>query len=379
MAWIWTFGDAFASDAWLRSLSLVATLVAVAAVSLAAKRISGRRAGLVAGLILALMPGVARYSQEGRVYALALAFAALSTWFLVEFTHSGRCRWIVAYSLTLFFFAPIAPFGLTVIIGQAVLMLTIAEYRKHLSIWLISLLGLAPGLFLQLYGASKISSQHDWVPQPTLEGLFRGILWPGALPASGDVAVVLSAVVIAAWVLLLSKKKTTPWALATVVGLLTLYFVSIVFANFWIVRSALPLAVFLAIGAGIALARTPIVNISVISLLLFAFTWPDYAAPRQMGGRAEDVKAASLIVEQFGKPGDVINTKSRSWLEFGVKRYVPNANDFVFADNSAGRAWVFSGDAREIDCEKVQEWVIPGNGLLTLCSSLPVEWTAEFQ
>jgi mannosyltransferase len=112
-------------------------------VSLTAKRISGKRAGLVAGLILALMPGVARYSQEGRVYALALAFAALSTWFLVEFTHGGRRRWIVAYAITLFFFAPIAPFGLTVIAGQAVLLLAIREYRNHLSIWLIALLGLS--------------------------------------------------------------------------------------------------------------------------------------------------------------------------------------------------------------------------------------------
>lgn len=379
VAWVWTFGDAFGSDAWLRSLSLVATLIAVAAVSLTAKRIAGSRAGLAAGLFLALMPGVARYSQEGRVYALALAFAALSTWFLVEFNHSERRGWIFAYAGTLFFFAPIAPFGLTVVIGQATLMLIIKEYRKNLKAWLISLVGLVPGLSLQLYAASKISSQHDWVPQPTLEGLFRGILWPGALPASGDVAVLVSAVVIAAWALLLSRRRTTPWAIATIVGLLTLYFVSIIFVNFWIVRSALPLAVFLAIGAGVAMARTPIANVAVIGILLFAFTWPDYAGSRQLGGRAEDVKAAALIVEEFGKPGDVINTKSRGWLEFGVKRYVPNADEFIFADSSVGRAWVFSGDAREIICDKEQEWTIPGRGLLTLCASLPEGWQAELQ
>jgi mannosyltransferase len=354
-------------------------LLAVAAVSLAAKRISGYRARLAAGLFLALMPGVARYSQEGRVYAIALALSALSMWFLVEFTHSGNRRWIIAYAVALFFLAPIAPFALTVLIGQAIIIAMNSEYRKFIKIWLISLSGLVPGLSLQLYAASKISSQHDWVPEPTLGGLFKGILWPGALPASGDVAVVVSAVVIAAWALLLSTRQANPWAIATIAGLLTLWIVSMVFVNFWIVRSALPLSIFLVIGAGIALARTPLLNIAVISLLLFAFTWPDYSGPRQLGGRAEDVKAAALIVEEFGMPGDVINTKSRGWLEFGVKRYVPNADQFSYSDSSLGRAWIFSGDARDIECDQIEEWQIPGNGFLTLCSSLPNGWRATFQ
>lgn len=379
VTWVWTFGDSWASDAWLRALSLVATLLAVAAVSMAAKRLSGVRAGLAAGLFLALMPGVARYSQEGRVYALALGLAALSMWFLIEFVHSGRRAWVIAYAVSLFFLAPIAPFALTILVGQAVIMLSNVGYRRFFKIWLFSLLSLTPGIFLQLYAASKVSSQHDWIPQPTVQGVLQGFLWPGALPGAGDVAVVISAVVIAAWALLLSTKKANFWAFATLLGLLSLWFVSVTFVNFWIVRSALPLAIFLAIGAGVALAQTPTVNILLIGLLLFAFSWTDYSGPRQLGGRAEDVKAAASIVEEFGLPNDVINTKSRGWLEFGVKRYVKHWELFTYADTSASRAWIFSGDARNIECDRIQEWNIPGNGFLTLCASLPNGWKADFQ
>ena len=67
-------------NAWgLRSFSAFAGILAVAAVSIVAWRLDGRRAGLCAGLLAAVHPLHVHYSQEARAYALWTVLVAL-TW-----------------------------------------------------------------------------------------------------------------------------------------------------------------------------------------------------------------------------------------------------------------------------------------------------------
>lgn len=378
-AWVWTLGGLLEADAWLRGLSVVATLIGVAATSLAARRLAGTQAGLIAGLLLALMPGVVRFSQEARVYAIGLGLAAVATWFLVEAMSSHRRRWWWGYAGTLFFLAPIAPFALTIVVGHAVLLVGHRSPRQSVRAWLASLLALVPGVALQLFGASKSSSQHDWIAEPTLSGLLIGLTWPGSHPGPGDVAVILSIVVIGSLVLALSSARGIYWGLAALVGICVLWLTSAFFINFWIVRSSLPLAVFLAIGAGIALSRVAWWQVFLLMMIFVASSWPEYAMSRQEGGRAEDVKVAAAIVDREGQSGDTVNTKSRGWLEFGVKRYSVDPERYLYGESSPGRAWVFSGDARSINCDVLNRWDIPGKGELTLCAALPQGWSADFQ
>ncbi|WP_241192324.1 glycosyltransferase family 39 protein [Streptomyces sp. ADI96-02] len=67
----------------LRLPSVFATAVAAAGVAALGARLSGPRAGLLAGLAFAVLPDVQKYSQEGRSYALVCALVVWATYVLV--------------------------------------------------------------------------------------------------------------------------------------------------------------------------------------------------------------------------------------------------------------------------------------------------------
>nr|WP_249924736.1 glycosyltransferase family 39 protein [Streptomyces californicus] len=62
----------------LRLPSVLAVAATAAGVGLLGRRLAGPRAGLFAGLVLALLPSLQRYAQEGRSYALVCALMTLS-------------------------------------------------------------------------------------------------------------------------------------------------------------------------------------------------------------------------------------------------------------------------------------------------------------
>ncbi len=64
----------------LRSLSALLAAVAVLFTYLLARRFGGRLAGLVAAGILVVLPGMSRFAQEARPYALLMAVTAIAWW-----------------------------------------------------------------------------------------------------------------------------------------------------------------------------------------------------------------------------------------------------------------------------------------------------------
>ncbi|GAA1895368.1 glycosyltransferase family 39 protein [Asanoa iriomotensis] len=78
--WISFAGD---SIEMLRLPSVVVMAFGAGFVALIGQRLLDSNAGLVAGLVFAVIPTVTRYSQEARSYAFAVAFAALATWLLL--------------------------------------------------------------------------------------------------------------------------------------------------------------------------------------------------------------------------------------------------------------------------------------------------------
>src|SRR5215469_12230853 len=74
--WIAAFGSSILV---MRSLSVLAMAGAAAFTALAARDLAGRRAGVAAGLVLAVVPSVSRFAQEDRFYALGMLVAALAT------------------------------------------------------------------------------------------------------------------------------------------------------------------------------------------------------------------------------------------------------------------------------------------------------------
>ncbi|HEX2023135.1 MAG TPA: glycosyltransferase family 39 protein [Acidimicrobiales bacterium] len=99
VAHLWLALTGLAPDEWgLRLLSLVASVGAVAAFTVAVGRLAGRQVGLVAGLVVATNPFVVEYAAEARGYGLALLGTALAALGLQRWL-DGRPRSLVLYGL----------------------------------------------------------------------------------------------------------------------------------------------------------------------------------------------------------------------------------------------------------------------------------------
>lgn len=98
LAWGWTHivgQDEFG----LRSLSALAGIATVPVVYLAAERLAGRRAGVVAGLLVASSPLLVWFSQEARAYALAGLLAAATLLCLVAYLQDDRAGWLAGWAV----------------------------------------------------------------------------------------------------------------------------------------------------------------------------------------------------------------------------------------------------------------------------------------
>jgi mannosyltransferase len=83
-----TFGTA---EVVLRLPSLLVMTAAAAGVAALGRRLHSPRAGLLAGLVFAVLPEVSRYAQEGRSYAFVLACAVLASYLLVRALDEPGC------------------------------------------------------------------------------------------------------------------------------------------------------------------------------------------------------------------------------------------------------------------------------------------------
>jgi mannosyltransferase len=80
----------------MRLPSVFAMAGAAACVALLGRRLSGRRAGLVSGLVFAVLPSVSRYAQEARSYAPMVLAATLAAVLLLRALEApGWGRWTV--------------------------------------------------------------------------------------------------------------------------------------------------------------------------------------------------------------------------------------------------------------------------------------------
>lgn len=82
----------------LRLPSVLAAAVAAAGVAMIGLRLAGARAGLCAGLVFVALPGVQRYAQEGRSYALVCALVVWATYALVRAVERDRRGIWAAYA-----------------------------------------------------------------------------------------------------------------------------------------------------------------------------------------------------------------------------------------------------------------------------------------
>ena len=99
LAWVWgrLFGT---SEVALRSLSAIFGTATVPLSCVAVRELVSRRAGLIAGAVVAVSPLLVWYSQEARAYALLALLTAASFLFFVRALREPRTRWLALWAAT---------------------------------------------------------------------------------------------------------------------------------------------------------------------------------------------------------------------------------------------------------------------------------------
>ncbi|MFI9580344.1 hypothetical protein ACIHCQ_00470 [Streptomyces sp. NPDC052236] len=268
----------------LRLPSVLAMCAVAAGVALIGRRLAGPRAGLLAGLVLALLPIAQQYAQEGRSYALVCALVTWGTWLLLK-------RWWVAYGVVMLLACLLHEFAVLALLAHGVTVWW-SRFRAGGPArgWMVAagcvVAGLTP---LALFSTTQ-SAQVDWIGAPGTHELvpFAVLALLGWACACTRAAASVRTVALPLLVL--------PMGLLLAVSYLRPLFLD---------RYVLPYVIGLALLLGALLDRywTRLLALSSVAAALagLAVYGPDLRSPES---RTSDVGAVALAVRDAGRTGD---------------------------------------------------------------------------
>ncbi|MDB6141250.1 MAG: rane protein [Pseudomonas sp.] len=202
--WTAVFGNGVFA---VRAMSLLAGVLAVGLGEWLVRLIATRRAAIIAGLLLALLPIAVRYSQEARMYALMgvwLLGATLTLMYWVK--QPQRYRYLVLYTVLMTAAFYTHYFAAVCVLSHWVylLVLRLMEKQQRLitrPVWWIANAAIVV-FYLpwipELLGQMTHTKDVDWIPGPSLYTL-PSVIWQ---------------------YLTLNDGKTLPWPLYSVMPLL---------------------------------------------------------------------------------------------------------------------------------------------------------------
>ncbi|MER5181350.1 glycosyltransferase family 39 protein [Streptomyces sp. NPDC002896] len=315
----------------LRLPSVAATAVAAAGVGAIGARLCGRRAGVLSGLVFAVLPLVQQYAQEGRSYALVCAAVTWATYFLLRATRESRGRWWTAYALAFGLACWLHEFAALALVAHG---LTLWRLRVSRGVWRRwgtasagAVVSVAP---LAVVSAGQSEQQLGWLGHPSLSAWLQflavsaaGVLLcrlrprgpagedspEGATPASGSraLAAIALPLLITPAGLLMTLSLIKPW---------------------YVERYVLYGMTGLALAAGAALdrairhrhrlapaARTPTACLLAAAAVAVLLPWS--LLVRSPQSRKDDVVAVAHAVEKYARPGDGVlfmPARRREWL-----------------------------------------------------------------
>ncbi len=382
-------------EVWLRLPSVLCGAASCVVVALIARRLGGMRAGLLAGVLMALSPLQVQYGQEARSYALVTLLILLALHGLVglaldpsraalplRVSGAARRDWVLlllgtagalstlSVALLWWLAANLAALGIRRRLAGA----PRAGFSRN---WLI-VQGIAALCCLPWFVAMYLSVRgHDmtaglnWVPAPDgkriwaalatvylfrVSSLISGRLLHGSLPLVGPLLEVLLGLLAIGGVLFLAKRRRRGLAPVTLallvlpVGLLVLSAVQPMWMPRYILWSAAPF--FILVGLGLRVLPRPgqAAALGLLGLLAAVNLWPYYQAetkPRWDLAAAvlhEGMREGDLVLV-----GDYWETRLLNvYLNRTGDPLVGNRVSEVVADASpriaqGGRVWVVLG------------------------------------
>lgn len=334
--WIAVFGDSVAA---MRLLSLLAMTGAAACVGLAGRRLAGDRAGLLAGLLFALVPSVSRFAQEVRFYALAVLLAMLATLMLIRALDrpSSVARWAgYASFVMLLGYADLV--ALTVVAGHAVIAALRWETDRDWRLYAFApaaLAGCLACLPLALVGMGQAGRQLNWLPRPGLSLTAFSFFGRNLFYSTGAAAALL---IVAALAWAAAWRAAAAATAIAVTPVAAAWLVSQGATSYFFPRYLLFTVGAWAILGGIALrGLSPRMALAVVLAFgvigtgdqrvirgVGAHDWAQY--PENTGTGYWDYAAAAAIIAERARPGDAIAYPGRMirWemLNDGVGYYL---------------------------------------------------------
>ncbi|TWJ26102.1 mannosyltransferase [Micromonospora endolithica] len=314
--WVELAGD---STTALRLPSALAMTGAAGLTAVLGARLAGFRAGLLAGLLFAVLPGTSRYGQEARPYALATLLAVAATLLLVAASRRpGAARW-VAYALVVAALGLVHLVALTLLAAHAVWVLAdrpggAAERARRLGRWALAVLPAALVVApLVVLARGQRGRQLDWVDAARpgdLAALAGGVTQSGVV---GGLLVGLAALGAAR----LGRRALLPGG--AVLLPMVMLFVAGSLVPLWVPRYLVFVVPFGCVLAGVALTVAPLPPAVAVVVLAGLLGLPDQAALRRTHewprGATVDYRGAARIVADERRPGDAIVYEPRdSWL-----------------------------------------------------------------
>jgi len=322
--WIRIFGS---SDLALRAPSLVAMALGAGLAGELGRRLIGPAAGVVAGLICAVLPPLSYYAAQARPYALVFLLATLAT--VQLFRAAAHPSWLgwIGYACCLL------AAGLAHIMAASVLVahLIIVAVRwrqthdrrllRMLPPTVLALTVLAP---LAVLGSRQQQTQLGWVTSPTWRDL---VAVPQNVILSPSVAFLLAGLALVAAVVVRRRTvaELAALTLAPVAVMLLVSFVEPVWVPRYGTFVLAPLAV-LAAAAITAPARFPVALRATVVLGLLALQ----ALPVQIAARrshsSPDSRGLAGVIEANAAPGDGLVFGDFAWsLRPTVQHYLTRA------------------------------------------------------
>ena len=305
----------------LRLPSAVAVAVGAAAVAGTGRRLISAWVGLSAGLIFAVLPAVSWYGQDARSYAMVMAVAAISTYFLVRILSTEPARQrrlLIWYGASVAALGILNIFGLLLVVAQAV---TIALYGRG-RLKEPAFRRLAVGWIAAVAAAGVIDSpllvlgwmQRGQIAWLSVNTSSSGLNTLFSLSGSYMVTTVVLAVIVVALVLSteISRQKrranwprrlaevTLPWLVVPPLILLAASTVQPVYTSRYILICIPALA--LIAGAAVASYGRIAGLIALLAVLIAGA--PAQADQRATDGHYDNILALDHIVAANARPGD---------------------------------------------------------------------------
>ncbi|MGC4803561.1 glycosyltransferase family 39 protein [Micromonospora sp. DT233] len=390
--WVRAFGD---SPAALRLPSTLAMAATAGLTAVLGARLLGPRAGLLGGLLFAVLPGTSRYAQEARPYAFVALFAVLATLLLVRALDRPGRRRSAGYAAAVVALGLAHLVALVLLAAHATAVLAAdrrADRRREtppgrsdasrravrgrplwarplsgrpLWAWLAAVLAalvvLAP---LALLALGQRGRQLDWVDPARPADL---IALPGALAQSGTVGGLLLGLA-ALGAARARRRALLPAACAALPVLLV--FLAGLAGPLWVPRYLFFTVPFACVLAGAALAGTdpaarppgtgagtektagvPLPAALAVVLLAGLFGLPDQAALRHSHewprGALIDYAGAARVIGEQSRSGDAIVFSPRDgwlFLDLGLRYHLGDGEPrdvlVVRGQDARGDYWV---------------------------------------